>query len=335
MIDLRSDTVTRPTKAMLHAMMNAEVGDDVFGDDPSCNALEAKAAALSGKEAALFVPSGTMANQIAIRLWTQPGDEVLMEAGSHPFNYEAAGAAVISGVQIRTLVAPEKGQLDPADFEAAVRVDDPHFAPATLLTVENTANRGGGSVYPQPVLDDLAARAHSNGLKIHLDGARVFNAVVASGEPLDRIVRDYDSLSFCLSKGLGAPVGSLLCGPAEAIHRGRRFRKFLGGGMRQAGFLAAAGIHALDHHVERLAKDHARALRLSSGLRELGYDCTKPETNMVYVNGLDDAVEACDRLAEAGVQVVWVSRTALRLVTHLDVGDADIERTLDAFSGLQ
>ena len=333
MIDLRSDTVTRPTPAMLEAMMTAEVGDDVFADDPSCNRLEAFAAELSGKEAALFVPSGTMANQIAIRMWTQPGDEVLMEAGAHPFNYEAAGAAVISGVQIRTLAAPSKGQLDPGQVRDAVRVDDPHFAPATLLCVENTANRGGGSVYPQEVLDQLAQVAKSAGLKAHMDGARVFNAVVASGEPLARVCADYDSISFCLSKGLGAPVGSLLCGPAAEIHRGRRYRKFLGGGMRQAGFLAAAGLHALQHHVERLWEDHARARRLWSGLTELGYACAEPETNMVYVTGLSCAPDQVDALREAGVLAVWVSPTALRLVTHLDVDDEGIERTLAAFSG--
>jgi len=334
MIDLRSDTVTKPTPAMLQAMMTAEVGDDVFASDPSCNALEALAAEISGKEAALFVPSGTMANQIAIRMWTQPGDEVLMEAGAHPFNYEAAGAAVISGVQIKTLAAASKGQLDPGQVKDAVRVDDPHFAPATLLCVENTANRGGGSVYPQSVLDGLASTAHEAGLRAHMDGARVFNAVVASGVELSRVCRDYDSIAFCLSKGLGAPVGSLLCGPAAEIHRGRRFRKFLGGGMRQAGFLAAAGIHALEHHVSRLAEDHARARRLWSGLSELGYACEEPETNMLYITGLECAPETVDRLAEAGVQCVWVSPTSIRLVTHLDVDDEGLEVTLEAFAQL-
>ena len=335
MIDLRSDTVTRPTTEMLEAMMTAEVGDDVFGDDPSCNRIEALAAELSGKEAALFLPTGTMANQIAIRLWTQPGDEVLMEAGAHPFNYEASGAAVISGVQIRTLTAPGRGQLDPAQVWAALRVDDPHFAPATLLCVENTANRGGGSVYPQDVLDALVGGANDRGLRVHLDGARIFNAVVASGLPLARVCRGYDSISFCLSKGLGAPVGSLLCGPADEIHRGRRFRKFLGGGMRQAGFLAAAGIYALQNHTERLAEDHARARELWSGLRDLGFTSEEPETNMVYVTDLEDAVSGAARLAEAGVRVVWVSRSSIRLVTHLDVDDEDIGQTLRAFSELR
>lgn len=333
MIDLRSDTVTRPTPGMRQAMMNAEIGDDVFGDDPSCNALEARAAELAGMEAGLFVPSGTMGNQIAIRCWTQPGDEVLMEAGSHPFNYEAAGAAVISGVQIKTLVG-ENGQLAPDTVFSAIRTDDVHFAPATLVSIENTANRGGGTIYPQDVLDAIGSGCRSRGLRAHMDGARVFNAVVGSGQPLARIVQEFDSVTFCLSKGLGAPVGSVLCGPADMIHRGRRFRKFLGGGMRQAGFLAAAGLYALEHHVQRLADDHARCRTLWSGLTELGYAVREPETNMVYVT-VPQAQAAVAFLAERDVLTHAVADDCIRLVTHLDVDDAGIERTLAGFDAVR
>jgi threonine aldolase len=332
MVDLRSDTVTRPTPAMLEAMFSAPVGDDVLGDDPSCNRLEAIAAELAGKEAALFTPSGTMANQLAIRCWTQPGDEVLMHEGAHPYNYEAAAAAVISGVQIKTLPGPG-GVLAPETVWAAIRVDNVHFAPATLVCVENTANRGGGSVYPQATLDAIAQGAHERGLKAHMDGARVFNASVASGVPLARMVRDYDSVAFCLSKGLGAPVGSILAGPAEVIHRARRYRKLLGGGMRQAGYLAGAGIYALEHHIERLEQDHARARRLFEGLTGLGFPCVEPETNMVYVT-VSRAEQAEKTLAEAGIACLAVSGDTMRLVTHLDVDDAGIEATIAAFGRL-
>jgi len=328
-VDLRSDTVTRPTPGMLEAMMSAEVGDDVFRDDPTVNRLEALAAERSGKEAALFTPSGTMANQLAIRCWTQPGDEVLMEAGAHPYNYETAGHAAISGVQIRP-VAGTRGLLDPQDVATCIRPEDDHFAPATLLCVENTSNRGGGSVYSLEAMNALTRLAHSRGLKTHLDGARVFNAAVASSEPLERIARGFDSAAFCLSKGLGAPVGSLLCGPADTISYARRMRKMLGGGMRQAGFLAAAGIYALNHHIDRLSDDHARARRLYDGLRALGLEAVEPETNMVYAE-LPDANRAASALQEHGIQIVVVGPTTVRLVTHLDIDDADIQATLDAF----
>ena len=331
-VDLRSDTVTRPTPGMLKAMFEAEVGDDVFQADPTVNALEAQSAELSGMEAALFTPSGTMANQLAIRCWTQPGDEVLMEAGAHPYNYEAGAAAAISGVQIRT-VPGEKGLMTPSDVFGCVRVDDPHFAPATLLCLENTSNRGGGTPYPQSVLDELAEGGRARGLKIHLDGARVFNAAVATGSSLSRIVQDFDSVAFCLSKGLGAPVGSLLCGPAEFIHRARRMRKMLGGGMRQAGYLAAAGRYALEHHVERLAEDHRRAARLAEGLRGLGLTAPEPATNMVYFD-IDKAQDAVDRVGECGIQLLTVGPSTIRAVTHLDVDDAGIEATIEAFSQL-
>ena len=329
-IDLRSDTVTRPTPPMREAMMTAELGDDVFGDDPTINRLEAMAAEQLDKEAALFTPSGTMANQIAIGMHTRPGDEVLMEANAHPYNYEAGAAARISGVTIRTL-AGDRGILNPASVKASFRVDDPHFAPLTLVCAEDTSNRGGGSVYPLAVLDAIGAVSHAAGAACHLDGARLFNAAVASGVPVARRARQFDTVSICLSKGLGAPVGSLLCGPAPLIHHARRLRKALGGGMRQAGILAAAGIHALEHHVDRLAEDHRRAQMLAEGLEALDLPVVVPETNMVYVD-VPEAEHFVARLALQHVHCIAVGPQTIRMVTHLDVDDRDIQHTLRAFS---
>ncbi len=251
-IDYRSDTVTLPTAGMLEAMRTAPLGDDVLGDDPTVNALEARCAAMSGKEAALFVPSGTMANLLGIKVNTRPGDEVLLHADAHPFNYEAAGGAAIAGVQFNTL-SGDRGVIAPESVAAAVRPVDPHFPPTTLLCVEDTSNRGGGKVQPLDNTDRLCAEARSHGLALHLDGARVWHAVVQSGVELSRRCRDFDTVSFCFSKGLGAPVGSALCGSAPQIAMARRWRKMLGGGMRQSGLLAGAALYALDHHIERLA----------------------------------------------------------------------------------
>jgi threonine aldolase len=330
LVDLRSDTVTQPTAAMRAAMAEAPVGDDVYGEDPTINRLEQVAAELAGKEAALFVPSGTMANQIALRVHTRPGDEILCHQDGHPYNWEAAGAAVIAGAQCRGLPG-ERGLLDPETVEAAIRPDDPHIAPARLLVVEDTSNRGGGTVHPLDRLDALAEVAHRHGLATHLDGARVFNAVVASGVPLARRLQGYDTVSFCLSKGLGAPVGSLLCGPRDLLHTGRRVRKMLGGGMRQAGILAAAGLHALKHHVARLEEDHERAARLAAGLRALGLDAPEPDTNLVFVEGLSDARATVAALAGRGVRCGAVGPHTLRLALHLDVDDAGVAHTLDTF----
>jgi threonine aldolase len=331
-VDLRSDTVTRPSAEMRAAMMTAEVGDDVWGDDPTVNRLQEFATELSGKEAALFVPSGTMANQIAVRCWTSPGDEVLMEQGAHPYNYEAAGMAAISGVQVRA-IAGTNGLLNPSDVEACIRPSDPHFAPATLVVVENTSNRGGGTVYPQAVLDSICSMARGRGLKSHLDGARVFNAVVAQGSTLSSISAGFDSVTFCLSKGLGAPVGSILCGPADMIETGRRVRKMLGGGMRQAGFLAAAGEFALKHNVERLQLDHDNAAYLSQGLQNCGLDSQVPETNMVYFE-YERAQWCVDELAKAGVWAAAAGPCTVRMVTHLDVDRVGIERALSAVKAI-
>lgn len=328
-VDLRSDTVTRPTPEMLQAMFTAEVGDDVLGDDPNCNALEAEAAELAGKDAALFTPSGTMANQIAIRCWTQPGDEMILESDAHPYHYEVGGAAVISGVQTR-LIQGERGLLDPQTLFSAVRPYNIHFAQAALVMVENTANRGGGTVYPLSVLEQIGQGCRERGLRLHMDGARVMNAVVASGKSLAQVVAPVDSVSICLSKGLGAPIGSILAGPADMIFRARKVRKMLGGGMRQAGYIAAAGRYALKHHVARLAEDHRRAQDLAKGLNALGLGTRPVETNMVYVQ-IPEAEAAAERLNAAGVLCFALSNDAIRLVTHLDVDDAGIERAVQVF----
>ncbi len=332
MIDLRSDTVTRPTPGMLDAMTSAALGDDVLGDDPTVKALEARSAELAGKEAAIFTPSGTMANLIAICVNTRQGDEILQEAGAHPFNYEAAGASAVAGVQIRPLTA-ERGLLSPEQVEAAIRPDNDHFAPATLLCVEDTANRGGGTVYPLEQIDALTALAKRRGLRRHLDGARVFNAVVKSGVELERRARDFDTVSFCFSKGLGAPVGSVLCGTAEDMHRARRIRKMLGGGMRQSGVLAAAALYAIDHHIERLADDHRRADALADGLNAMGFATDPHDTNLLYVH-CSDGPAVQDALAQQGIACIAVAPDRVRLVTHLDVDDAGVEATLKAFSAL-
>lgn len=334
MIDLRSDTVTRPTAAMKRAMFEAEVGDDVYGEDPTINRLEAVAAERAGMEAALFVPSGSMANQIAIRVHTRPGDEVLTHEDSHPFNWEAAGAAVIAGVQLRPLPGA-RGLLSVDAVKGAFKPEDPHIAPPRLLTLEDTANRGGGTVYPLDRIEALGRVAHAEGLSVHLDGARVFNAVVASGIALEQRVSSVDTLSFCLSKGLGCPVGSLLCGPRDLIHIGRRVRKMLGGGMRQAGFLAAAGLYALDHHVERLADDHARAQRLCEGLRARGYAVDTPETNLVFITDLVDARALSTAAATHGVRFSAVGPTSVRLAVHLDIDDAAVSRTVEVLDRLR
>lgn len=331
-VDLRSDTVTRPSDAMLEAMVSAPLGDDVLGDDPTVKTLEAVAAQLAGKEAALFTPSGTMANQIAIRCWTQPGDEVLMEAGAHPFNYEAGAAAAISGVQVRALQG-DRGLLDVHTVAAAIRPANDHFAPASLLCLENTSNRGGGTVYPLERTQALCELAHSRGLRVHLDGARIFNASVQSGHPLATLAAPVDSLMFCLSKALGAPVGSLLVGPRDWIARARRTRKMLGGGMRQSGLLAAAGLYALENNIPALEQDHRNAQRLWRGLNALGLSCAEPDTNMVYVE-LASAAAVADALAERGVLCIAVGPTTIRLVTHLDVSPAGVERCLSAFEAV-
>lgn len=326
--DLRSDTVTRPSAAMKRAMMEAPLGDDVLGDDPTVKALEAAIAEWTGKAAALFFPSGTQANQVAIHVLTEVGSEVLVERRAHIFNYEAAGPAALSGVQLHP-VDTERGVFDLADLERRVRPPDEHFAQTRLLCLENTHNGHGGRVYPIGEMEAACTWARKHGLKVHLDGARLFNAAVASGVPIERWVASADTVSLCLSKGLGAPVGTCLAGDARTIERARWVRKRWGGGMRQSGILAAAGIYALEHNVERLADDHAAARGIAealAGIDGLVVDPRAVETNILLVEipdvrgGAPALVEALEAL---GVRTLAISPTALRAVTHLDVS-ADV-----------
>jgi threonine aldolase len=315
--DLRSDTLTRPTAAMRAAMAAAEVGDDVYGEDPTVAALEERLAAMFGKPAALYVPSGTMGNQIAVRLLVAPGEELLCDTEAHLVTYEAGGVAVHGGVSTRTLVAAG-GLLDPEAVAEQLRPGDWHTVGTRAVAVENTHNRGGGSVYPVERLRVLRELTTGAGVALHCDGARIWNAHVASGTPLAEYGSLFDTLSVCLSKGLGAPVGSVLLCSAEQRERAWRLRHRLGGNMRQAGIIAAGGIHALDHHLERLAADHANAAAMARHLGAAGFDVAEPETNIVVVTVADAAasVAACRR---HGVAIGALDRHRVRLVTHLDV----------------
>ncbi|MBM4109732.1 MAG: aminotransferase class I/II-fold pyridoxal phosphate-dependent enzyme [Phycisphaerae bacterium] len=332
-IDLRSDTVTRPTAAMRQAMMAAPLGDDVLGDEPTVQALELKVAALLGKEAALFTPSGTMANQLAIRCHTEHGDEIIAHAESHIIHYETGSPAALSGCMIRPLTGA-RGQFDADSVRAAVRGSDIHSPRSRLLVLENTQNRAGGTVWPLDAAQRVATAAQELGLAVHLDGARLFNASIAAGYSAASFASIADTVSVCFSKGLGAPVGSALCGPAPLIARARRFRKMFGGGMRQSGLLAAACIHALDHHLERLAEDHANARRLAALLHGIPGTHLEPgpdgiDTNMVFFTidpSLGTAAEVCTRMAAAGVRMIPMGANRIRAVTHLDVDRAAIEQ---------
>jgi threonine aldolase len=324
-IDLRSDTVTKPTAAMRAAMAAAEVGDDVYGEDPTVNRLQALAAERLGMAAAIFMPSGTMANQAAIRALTNHGDVVLAGAGAHLLRYESGGAAALSGVQVHTIGSD--GLFTADDLCAALPPHDHHYAPVTAAALENTLG-AGGRIFPFEQLRAIVRAAKERALRLHLDGARLFNAVVASGIPAARWTEGFDSVSFCLSKGLGAPAGSLVCGSADLIDRVHRIRKMLGGGMRQVGILAAAGLHALEHHVERLADDHRNSRRLAAGLTALGLTVDQPpETNMVFFR-CDDVGQLWTALLERQVLINPVDRHTFRAVTHLDVSAADIDDAL-------
>jgi len=330
-IDLRSDTVTRPTPGMRRAMAEAEVGDDVYGEDPTVRALEARVADRLGLEAALFVPSGTQGNQVAIGVHTRPGEEVILEEGSHPFHYENGAMGALWGVQPRTVVG-QRGLLTPAQVQAAFRGHDDHLPRSRLLILENTHNRGGGTVWKPAVFAEVVAAARAAGLLVHLDGARLFNAEVAAGVPASTWSRLTDSTTVCFSKGLGAPVGSVLAGSRGFVAEARRLRKRLGGGMRQAGILAAACLHALDHHVARLADDHENARVLArrlSEIRGVRVELDRVETNMVYADVPLDAAPLVTRLRAAGLLVNPVGPRALRLVCHLDVDRAGCERAAD------
>ena len=324
-IDLRSDTVTRPTPAMREAMARAELGDDVFGDDPTVNVLQAAIAARLGKEAALFVPTGTMSNLCGLMAHCQRGDEYIVGQMAHTYRWEGGGAAVLGSIQPQPLAQQADGSIALADIEAAIKPDDAHFAMTRLLALENT---WGGQVLPQSYVEAACALAHGRGLATHLDGARLFNAAVASRRTPAELAAPFDSVSVCFSKGLGTPAGSALVGSKELIARAHRIRKMLGGGMRQAGVLAAAALHALDHHVERLADDHAHARLLAEGLQGLdGVSVTPPQTNIVFVDIVPEKARGLvERLKAGGVLCTGLYR--VRLVTHLDLSRADIERAI-------
>ncbi len=326
-VDLRSDTVTRPTPAMREAMMRAEIGDDVFGDDPSVNALQEHVAALLGKEAALFVPSGTQGNLVATMTHCQRGDEAIVGQMAHTYRWEGGGAAVLGSVQPQPLAHQPDGTIALADIEGAIKPDDSHFARTRLLCLENTF---GGKALPLTYMAEATGLARRKGLATHLDGARLFNAAVKLGVPAGDIARHFDSVSVCFSKGLGAPVGSALAGSREFIARAHRWRKMLGGGMRQAGFLAAAAHYALDHHVVRLADDHVLAQRLADGLGGIAQlSVEAPQTNMVFVDVDPTRAQGLlAHLASRGVLATGLYR--LRFVTHLDVDAAGIDRAVAA-----
>jgi threonine aldolase len=325
-IDLRSDTVTRPTPAMREAMAAAEVGDDVYGEDPSVNRLQDRVAQLLAKPAALLVPSGSMGNHTSLRALTRPGDIVLCGEGAHVLRYEGGAAWGLLGVHLQSI--GRGGFFDAADVRLAVHPDDPHYAPTRAVAFENTHNRAGGRVFPFDALKDVTTAAREAGLALHLDGARLWNAVVATGTPAAEWAEPFDSVTVCLSKGLGAPVGSVVCGSVELIREVRRARKMLGGGMRQAGILAAAGLHALDHHVARLADDHANARRLAAGLEARGFRVDPaPETNMVMFEVEDEQGFVREtRARELLINPIGAGR--FRAVTHLDVSQADVDEAL-------
>lgn len=339
-VDMRSDTVTQPSAAMRERMAAAVVGDDVLGDDQTVIALEQRLASMLGKERGLFVPSGTMSNAIAIRAQTNPGDEIITESKSHIYLYEGGGFAALSGTSI-ALVSAQRGLMEPSDVLKAIRKEKNslgHSADGKLVCVENTANMGGGACYKQETLDEIARIAHENECSAHMDGARLFNAVIATGTDPARMVRDYDTVSICLSKGLGAPVGSVLVGPEDVMYRAYRWRKMFGGGMRQAGILAAAGLYALDHHVERLAEDHQRARRLAEAVNEMAgfaVDLDSVQTNMVYISTAEGEAQAIvDKVAEHGVDTLTIDDSTIRAVTHLHITDEDVERAIAAFGSV-
>jgi threonine aldolase len=329
-IDLRSDTVTRPTPAMRRAMAEAEVGDDVYGEDPTIQALEERTADLLGKEAAVFVPSGTMANQVGVGVNTQPGDEVLCSSTSHVYVWEAGGMARLSGITARTF-AGDAGLLSVDELRDAIRPDDSHYVRTRLVCLENTHNRGGGRVHPIEGIAEIARWARGHNLLMHLDGARLMNAVVASGRSAREWGQHFDTISICFSKGLGAPVGSALAGPAASIRKARRLRKLFGGAMRQAGILAAAALHALEHHVDRLEDDHVHARLLGEAFANtegFALESGPVETNLVWVavdRSLGTAAEVAAYLRSHGILVSVLGAQVLRACTHLDVSREQVE----------
>lgn len=338
MIDLRSDTVTRPSKGMLEAMWKAEVGDDVFQEDPTVRALEIKCADMFGKEAALFCPSGTMTNQIAIRVHTQPQDEVICDKRSHIYNYEGGGIAYNSLASVR-LLDGDRGRITADMVTANINVDDIHYPATSLVSLENTVNKGGGSIYDINEVRKIRNVCNEHGLKMHLDGARLFNALIETNDDPAEFGQFFDSISVCLSKGLGAPVGSLLVADHDFINKAKRVRKVLGGGMRQAGYLAAAGIYALDHHIERLKEDHEKAQQIAAIVASLPFvtSVMPVDTNIIifsvdFSEGVDELLQ---QLKSKGILAVKFGAKEVRMVTHLNIVDEDIEqfeKTIKSFS---
>jgi threonine aldolase len=335
MIDLRSDTVTRPTPAMRAAMLAAEVGDDVFHEDPTVNRLEERVAALLGKEAAMYVPSGTMSNQIGVKAHTQPGDELICETHCHIYNNEAGGPAALSGVTCRTFEG-DYGILDATQLDGKIRPNNEHQVRTRLVCLENTHNRGGGRIYPLEKIQAISAWTHANNLMLHLDGARLWNAIVATGTSAQEWCKPFDSVSVCFSKGLGAPVGSALNGSKEFIARARRVRKLFGGGMRQAGVLAAACLYALDNNRERLVEDHRNARVIAQAIADtpgLRHDPPEVDTNLIWFEAdpeLGTAADVVAALHKHGVLVFATGRTMLRACTHLDVSAAQAEQAAES-----
>ena len=336
-IDLRSDTVTKPSPGMLDAMMTAKVGDDVFGEDPSINKVEAESARMFGMEAALFCPSGTMTNQIAIKCHTQPGDEVICDESAHIYQYEGGGVAFNSGASLKLLYG-DRGRLGARQVEGAVNADDPHKPRTSLVCLENTSNRGGGSCYDFSEIEQIRKVCQQHGLRLHLDGARLFNALVRKNETPIQYGKLFDSISICLSKGLGCPVGSLLLGSHDFIRKARRIRKVFGGGMRQGGFLAAAGIYALQNNIERLTLDHEHAQQIAKVIAEKEFvgQVLPVETNILIFETKDEtmAPALANKLREKGILSIAITPGRIRFVLHLDITDEMVEKTIKIISTL-
>ncbi|PZR28402.1 MAG: threonine aldolase [Citrobacter freundii] len=336
MIDFRSDTVTKPTPAMLEAMMSAPVGDDVFGEDPSINQLEKQAADMFGMEAAIFCPSGTMTNQIAIKCHTQPGDEVICDESSHIYQYEGGGIAFNSGASVKLLYG-DRGRVTAEQVQAAINPDDIHRAVSRLVSLENTSNRGGGSCYEMEEILKIREVAKSNGLAFHLDGARLWNAMVAKNQTAKQYGEAFDSISICLSKSLGCPVGSLLLGTKELVKKARRIRKAFGGGMRQAGFIAAAGLYALENHIDRLKTDHLHAQQIADTIstRKWLKQLLPVETNIIIFELNDNtAAQFVAKLKEQDILAYAIAPNRVRLVVHLDISPEMVSETVRIISSL-
>ena len=338
MIDLRSDTVTQPTEGMLEAMSKASVGDDVLGDDPTVIELQNKAAKMLGKESALYVPSGTMANIVATRTHTSPGDEIVTEAHSHVYRYEGGAFAALSGCSV-ALVDGKNGLMTPEQVSSSIRKAEgslSHYPNGSLVCVENTAQGGGGTVYSQDTLDEICKVAKQRDCKLHLDGARLFNAVVASNTDAARMARDFDSVSICLSKGLGAPIGSVLVGTKKDLAQAHRWRKMFGGGMRQAGVIASAGLYALENNIERLGEDHRRARQFAEAVSEMpdfSINVDNVQSNIVFIGvGKGNTEEIIEKLSKQGVDILSTDDSTIRAVFHLHITDEDLESVIDGFS---